>query len=98
MVNKLRNDLESNRDKVVMLVNMINALIMPRCWIGIDERGWLHLTRLTGESGTDIRIPTVLTYNADVMWDYVVCDQKYTCTKSRYDEPPVGTVLGTVPV
>ena len=77
----LVRDLTNNRDRVIEIVNTINALTIPRGWIGVDDDGRIHLTRTI--SGALYALPTAVGFSADIVWNYDSIAGTVTCVKSR---------------
>jgi hypothetical protein len=82
---KYKGDVTNNRERVIELVNTINAMIIPRGWIGLDDDARIHLTRVCTRDFLP-RTPVALTYAVDVIWDYDPLSSTVTCAKSRFDD------------
>ena len=94
-VKELSRDLEKNRDRVKELVNLANALLLPRAWMGLDDYLEIHVTVLHREYGRALErrfenIPVELGFTADHIWSFTPHDGKFRCVKSRFYE--TGTV------
>ena len=82
-----RDDLEKNRELLEQMVNTVNALILPRAWIGLDASGSLHVTYVRSENPARPELanarPTEMRYAADYIWCYTPWDNKVRCVKAR---------------
>lgn len=77
---------EKNWHAINDWVNTVNALIIPRAWIGIDDNNRLHVTYVWKETSRDQLYgtsPTELHYAADYVWAYRPWLGTMTCMKSR---------------
>lgn len=94
-MSRLRHDWLSNRHQLVKLVNDINALLIPKGWVGIDDNGMMHVTFLTGEN--DFRrpdgSPVALSHHADFMWEYSAVTRTVKCIKCRDGSVMKGDIL-----
>lgn len=78
-----------NHDRLVDLVCSLNALLIPKAWIGIDDVDMVHLTVLAREDNDDsVRTyvmprPAILMHHAHFIWELSVLDNTMKCVKSR---------------
>lgn len=85
----LRQNAERNRAALKDSVDTVNALLMPKAWIGIDANGLLHVTYVIGMSVTDAVsaqhkiLPTKLGFVADYIWAFRPWNSTVECIKSR---------------
>ncbi len=92
----LRHDMTNNRDQLIELVNVVNALLIPRGWIGIDDDGMMHVTRLAHEDDVSHRAdhePLVLAYHADFIWEYSALNHNVKCVQCRDGSVMTGETL-----
>ncbi len=86
---RLKSDLTNNRAMLEALVNGINALILPRGWVGIDDDGGFHFTYVAKELAPDlnkvrsIKGPLGLSFDADFVWAWRPGSRTYECMKDR---------------
>jgi len=94
-LSRLKGDPQKNRARLNELVSMVNALLIPRSWVGVDNEGLLHVTYSRvkigpkhGEIiiGTARNGPSALIFSADRAWSYDQIAGTYTCIKSRDGE------------
>jgi hypothetical protein len=79
----LKGDLTNNRVKLVELVTTVNALILPKGWIGVDAHGHLHYTVIGNEAAQRLREQwgTTLTFAVDVIWAHCQWNNTVECIK-----------------
>lgn len=85
---RLRYDVANNRARLTELVNAVNALLIPRGWIGIDDDGMMHVTYLAREDDLprftrDSSGPATLAHHADFVWEYSAMNRQVRCVKCR---------------
>lgn len=78
-------DLHVDVGYIEHLVSTLNALYVPRLWVGIDDVGRLHLTLLRSEllSAPMLRVPYAFSMYADFVWEHNPLDSTVRCIKSR---------------
>lgn len=90
-ISNLRHDVPNNRGRLVELVNTVNALLIPRGWVGIDADGMLHVTYVAREddrpsgftSAEVVGRPASVAHQADFVWEYSATTRTVRCTKCR---------------
>ena len=89
---RLRHDVVRNRAKIIDLVDAVNALLIPRGWVGIDADGLIHVTyvvrsddkpRFVMVDGSVPGRPMALSHHADFVWEYSVLSRTVVCVKCR---------------
>ena len=94
-----RNNPQNNRVGIDQLVSSINALMIPKAWVGLDDDRQIHVTyyvksngALTGLQPGDLTWtgsssvpmgPSSMNYLADYVWHYDQAEGTVTCMKSR---------------
>lgn len=68
---------EKDSIKIAHHIEWINALLMPKAFIGIDKKNRVHCTVLYGT------VPIEVAYCSDVSWNYNAVEQHFVCIKSR---------------
>lgn len=101
-IGSLSSNVERNTERLRALVDTVNALLIPKGWIGIDTQGRLHATYVAPEDGRPGRAarddpgphqPMALSFAADFIWEYSLVQRTVRCTKSRDGSVTHGQVL-----
>ena len=69
--------------KLRYLVDLFNALALPKMVCGVDHAGMLHVT-VINKDVMALGPPKGITYMADYIWSYDTTTGAYTSIKSRY--------------
>jgi len=77
-IQHLRNDLSDNRARLIQLVSTVNALLLPRAFVGIDRDRSIHFTVITPGGATNGML-----WSTDYAWEYKPIEQCYVNLKSR---------------
>lgn len=81
-VKQLSRDCEKNREALNDVVNTINAVLLPLAWVGLDDRGLLHVTFVRTETRR-VGGTTMLQHSADVIWEFTPHTNTVKCKKCR---------------
>lgn len=97
-ISHLKYDVGSCAADLTRLVDTVNALLVPKAWIGINDEGLLHVTYMTTErtsfnGGMWKPGPVSLMMHADYAWEYVPWEQSYRCLKCRTDKFCTGQIV-----
>lgn len=94
-VNDIRFSTDVDRTKLKELVDIINAVLLPRGWIGLDNDLALHVTYVS-RAGVELvgRGPTALILNADFAWEYRPWNRTVICLKCRCGHMSIGEEIG----
>ncbi len=91
-IKSLASDVRSNEAGLSELIDTVNALLLPKGWVGIDADGMLHVTYVAREDERqNVKLltnpfftgPTALAYSADFIWEYSIVNRTVTCVKAR---------------
>ncbi len=77
---------EAREAKIKAFINIINALIIPSCYISVCN-GEIHVVVLEhGENfnKAKLKIPTVVHWRADVVWSFETLTNRWIVVKDRF--------------
>ena len=88
----LRHDVATHAPELRELVDTVNALLIPKGWVGLDASGSLHVTYVAPEDrrarnvhldGSVAGRPLALGHHADFVWEYSTLNRTVECVKCR---------------